>query len=388
MPWEDKTQDKNVRRMAQDNSKDPWGDEPSGSGSNRRPSRLDEYRNRPRPKGSGGNGGGGGRRPSNDLDDILNSVGGTAGTIFNRLGAGGIGFVFVALVALYLAVGGFYQLSPTQGSVNLLFGRTASTGQPGLNWNWPAPFGGRIVVDLAENSFIQGGAIGGTRTGEQLIVTGDKHLISYPIVVKWRVNPAAIKDFVFAYQNPEEVLKLSTETILRDQIGQNLALEAVVQNVEAIRNEIQQELEILLEDQAANLGVVITGLDAVEHEPPRVPSSVQESFEAFLNVQIEETRILEAARRDLNRTLQAARGTEGRVLEDARKITADLVAAGLGEAEALRLVYNGYRADPENAVRRLYEDARRILLSRGQFNVTAEELRLDQILTNSFGGSN
>ena len=160
----------------------------------------------------------------------------------------------------------------------------------------------------------------------------------------------------------------------------------MVQNVASIRNEIQRELETTLEQQTANLGIVITGLEAVGNEPPRVPSSVQESFEAFQNVQIEETRIIERAGRDLNEILQTARGTEGRILEDARRRTADLVAAGLGEAEALRLVYNGYRADPENAVLRLYEDARRILLSDGQFNVTAEELRLDQILTNTFGG--
>ena len=384
MPWEDTSNNPNQKKMAED----PWGDggdtPPPRRPQRRQPIDLDQARQRR------SNGSGGGRPPQrggNDLEDLAKNAADQAGNAVRRLGGAGIAFVIAAILAAYLAVGGFYTLSPTQGSVNLLFGQVISNGQPGPNWNWPAPFGGRIKVGLEENSFVQGSDINSGRVSEQqLIVTGDKQLISYPILVKWRVNPSALEDYVFAYERPEEVLKLATETVLRDNIGQNLALAAVVENVASIRNEIQRELEQTLTSQAAHLGIIITGLEAVDDQPPRVPSSVQEAFNAFQNVQIEETRILEEANRDRNQTLQTARGTAGEISEGALQTTADLVAAGLGEAENLRLIYNGYRSDPENAVRRLYEDARRILLGQAEIDATAEELRLDQILTNTFAG--
>ena len=382
MPWEDISNAANKKNMAED----PWGE---GDRAPRRPKRRQPID--PDAVGQRGSGGSGNGRPpqrgGSDFEDLARNAADQAGNAVRRLGGGGLALLVVAILAIYFAAGGLYQLSPTQGSVNLLFGRATSNGQPGLNWNWPAPIGGRIIVPLRENSFVQGGNFA-ARTGseQQLIVTGDKQLISYPILVKWRVDPSALEDFVFAYENPEEVLKLATETVLRDNIGQNLALAAVVENVATIRNEIQRELEQTLTSKAARLGIIITGLEAVDDQPPRVPSSVQEAFNDFQNVQIEETRILEEANRDRNQTLQSARGEAGEISERALQTTADLVAAGLGEAENLRLVYNGYRSDPENAVRRLYEDARRILLGQAEIDATAEELRLDQILTNTFAG--
>ena len=73
------------------------------------------------------------------------------------------------------------------------------------------------------------------------------------------------------------------------------------------------------------------------------------------------------------------------VLFDEQDI-ADQLPKAIAAANKLRQIYNGYRSSPESTLQRLYEDARRILLSQAQIDATAEELRLDQILGNLVSG--
>ena len=122
MPWEDTSNDPNAKKMAQD----PWGDEDSGGSKNsgRRPTRLDEYRNRPRPNGGGQGGGGRGpRRPSNDLDDIMDTVMGQLGPYFNALALGALALVSSCYWCYIWQGAGFISYPPHKGRLICCLGK-------------------------------------------------------------------------------------------------------------------------------------------------------------------------------------------------------------------------------------------------------------------------
>lgn len=377
MPWEDTSNDPNQKKMAED----PWGDggdtPPPRKPQRRQPIDLDQARERR------SNGSGGGRPPQrggNDLEDLAKNAADQAGNIVRRLGGGGIGFVVVALLALYAATG-IYQVEETQRSVETTFGRFSDIGEPGLNWHWPAPIGQRENVNVAQRTLEIGE---GTGRQEQLIVTGDKQLVSFPIKIVWQVDVDAPQDFLFTYGNAENVIKLAGETALRDNIGRTAALDAIGARAGQIRDQISTDLSALVSANAIPLGVRILRVDAAD--TPQVPDAVQDSVREIQQAQATALIRLEEAQQFENAQLNEAQGTAGQVLAQARQDVVRRVNVGLGEANKLRQIYNGYRSSPESTLQRLYEDARRILLSDAEINATAEELRLDQILSNLVTG--
>lgn len=374
MPWEEKPSPSNTRHMAED----PWeAEEISQKPHRQRPINLDKERQR---RGSNGGGGEPPQRGGNDFEDMARSAADQAGDIARRLGSGGVGFVIAVLLVLYAATG-IYQVRETERSIETTFGRVTDIGQPGLNWHWPAPIGQRENVNVAQRTLEIGS---GTGREEQLIVTGDKQLVSFPIKIVWQVDLDAPQVFKYAYGNPENVIKLAGETALRDNIGRTAALDAIGARAGQIRDQISVDLSALVSANEVPLGVRILRVDAAN--TPQVPDAVQDSVREIQQAQATATVRLEEAQLFENTRLNEAQGKAGQVLAEARQDVVRRVNVGLGEANKLRQIYNGYRQSPESTLQRLYEDARRILLSDAQIDATAEELRLDQVFGNIFSG--
>ncbi len=367
-----------VMKMAED----PWGTgeaprRPKASKA-RGPRPVDLDGERKRRNGSGrppqGNG--------NEFEDIARNAASQAGTLLNRLGSGGVGFVLGLLLLLYGATG-IYQVGETERAVKTTFGQFTGIGQPGLNWHWPSPIGRAELIDVSQRTVEIGGGVG---RDEQLIVTGDKQLVSFPIKIVWQVDATQPQIFRFAYRNPENLIKLAGETALRDNIGRTAALDAIGARAGQIRDQISADLTALIGTNEVPLGVRILRVDA--SGTPQVPDAVQDSVRAIQQAQATALIRLEEAQQFENAQLNEAQGVAGRALAQARQDVVRRVNVGLGEANKLRQIYNGYRQSPESTLQRLYEDARRILLSEAQIDATAEELRLDQILSNlTSGGS-
>lgn len=380
MPWEETSQnapkDPNVTKMAED----PWGQEtPQRRPQRRKPVNLDDLRAGRRPNGRG-NGGRPPQRGGNDLEDLARNAAGQAGSVVRRLGSGGIGFVIAVLLLLYAATG-IYQVEETQRSVQTTFGRIAGIGQPGLNWHWPTPIGARQIVDVSQRTLEVGGSTG---ANDELIVTGDRQIVRFPIRVIWQVDAEDPQTFVFAYNNPTTVIELAAETALRANIGRIPALAALGDRGQQIRDQIANDVSALVSANEVPLGVRILRVEA--NGPPQVPRAVVASVDEIQQAEAQAISTREVAQQFENRSLNDARGVAGRAISAARQDVVRRVNEGLGEANRLREIYNGYRASPVSTIQRLYEDARRILLAQATIDATAEELRLDQILSNLGAG--
>ena len=384
--------DQITRNMAED----PWGSDESAprKSRSRRPTPIGEARSR---RGTGGSGGG---PDGSDFEDLAKNAANQAGDVARRLGSGGAAFILIGLLGLYAATG-LYQVSETERMVETTFGRFAGVGEPGLNWHWPTPIGKRHRVDVAQRTTEIGGSQVASNSGgfssrgslrrssapaENLIVTGDKQLVSFPIKIVWQVDAEVPQIYQFAYGNPDKVIELAAETALRDNIGRTPALDAIGARAGQIRGQISADLRDLISANEIPLGVRILRVDAAG--TPQVPAGVQESVRQIQEAQATALVTLETAQQRENKVLNQAQGIAGSTLSGARQDLVRRLNSGLGEANRLRQIYNGYRLSPETTLQRLYEDARRILLTQARIDATAEELRLDQILSNlTAGGS-
>ena len=182
------------------------------------------------------------------------------------------------------------------------------------------------------------------------------------------------------------MIQLAAETALRDNIGRTAALDAIGARAGQIRDQISVDLTQLISTNEVPLGVRILRVDAAD--TPQVPEAVQDSVRAIQQAQATSLIRLEEAQQFENAQLNEAQGTAGQILAQARQDVVRRVNVGLGEANKLRQIYNGYRQSPVSTLQRLYEDSRRILLSEAKIDATAEELRLDQVFGNIFSGGN
>src|SRR5260370_18331849 len=96
-----------------------------------------------------------GPRPPGDLEEVIRRVqealgkltpGGRGSGGGKSLSGGGVLFLALAALLLWLAWGTFYTVQPSEVGINLVLGRYTGKTAAGLNTNWPWPIGSVIQV--------------------------------------------------------------------------------------------------------------------------------------------------------------------------------------------------------------------------------------------------
>jgi len=203
----------------------PWGQRPSG-------------------------GGGGGNTPP-DFDEMIRKGQERLKRLFPG-GGGYKGFVLIgiAVIGLWLLTG-FYRVQPGEQGVTLLFGKWVGTTGPGLNYFLPAPIGEVIKPNVERTNQIEVGYRGaGTVTSngsrdvpeESLMLTGDQNIIDIDYVVQWRISDAG--SYLFNVRDPENTIKLASESAIREVIGKTDLEEALTVG----RVRVEEQTRTLLQE--------------------------------------------------------------------------------------------------------------------------------------------
>ena len=176
-------------------------------------------------RGSGGWGSGpgsplSGGPPQNPLGDAAKA----ARKFFQSFIPGGKKFILlgIAVVAGLWLASGFYTVGPQEQGVVLRFGEYVTTTQPGLNYVLPRPIEEAIVVPVTrtrnvEIGFRSGGSGARNIDDESLMLTGDENIIDVNFVVQWVIGNAG--DFVFNLRNPDQNVRDSAESVMREIMG-------------------------------------------------------------------------------------------------------------------------------------------------------------------------
>jgi modulator of FtsH protease HflK len=311
---------------------------------------------------SGGSGGGSGQQP--DLEELLKRSQDKLKQVLPG-GAGGIPGSLVFLFAAALAaIVGFYaftfRVNADEVGVVLRFGQPVRQEPPGLHFRLPYPIEEvRLPQVLSQNSTELGfrTAVSSRQSAntvrdvreESLMLTGDENIVDIDFVVRWKVRPDKVQDYLFNIQDPRTTVKEVAESAMRDIVGQS--------NIQPILTEARQKTEMAVQKLMQQIldsygaGVHIDQIQLQKVDPP------EDVIGAFRDVQAaraDRERLQNEASTYANRIVPEARGEAERILQGAEGYKQQTVAEATGQASRFLKVYEEYKKAPEVTRRRMY----------------------------------
>ena len=318
----------------------PWGQRPSG-------------------------GGGGGNTPP-DFDEMIRKGQERLKRLFPG-GGGYKGFVLIgiAVIGLWLLTG-FYRVQPGEQGVTLLFGKWVGTTGPGLNYFLPAPIGEVIKPNVERTNQIEVGYRGaGTVTSngsrdvpeESLMLTGDQNIIDIDFVVQWRISDAG--SYLFNVRDPENTIKLASESAIREVIGKTDLEEALTVG----RVRVEEQTRTLLQEimDGYESGIFIAEVKMQKVDPPR---DVIDAFNDVQRARQDRDRSQNEALAYRNDIIPRAKGEAERQVLQARAYKDRVTKEAEGEAERFISIYNSFLTAKDVTTRRLYLETMQEVLSK------------------------
>ncbi|MEM9222327.1 MAG: FtsH protease activity modulator HflK [Pseudomonadota bacterium] len=337
----------------------PWGGGGGGGNGQNRGSGGDPWGQGPQ------RGGPGGPQNSPDLEELLRrsqdklksvfprkggpgGPGGSGGPTLSGIGGRGIAIAVVVVLILYGATG-FYRVGPGELGVELVLGRYQSTTQPGLNYNWPYPFGEVFTPDVLRIREVNIGSRGDGRDipEESLMLTGDENIVDVNFRVQWRISDPA--NFLFNIEDPEGTVKQVAESAMREVVGRKNIQPILTQERQQIEQDVQALMQTTLDEYGA--GVEVTQVQMQKVDPP---SEVIDAFRDVQAARADQERFQNEADAYANEIVPQARGEAARIVESANAYRDRVVAEATGQADRFLSVYEEYRKAPEVVRQRIY----------------------------------
>ncbi|MCC9620161.1 FtsH protease activity modulator HflK [Thalassospira sp. MA62] len=313
-----------------------------------------------------GNGGGGGNTPP-DFDDMIRKGQERLKRLFPG-GGGYKGFILIgiAIIGLWLLTG-FYRVQPGEQGVTLLFGKWVGTTGPGLNYFLPAPIGEVIKPNVERTNQIEVGYRGAGNVGtgggsrdvaeESLMLTGDQNIIDIDYVVQWRISDAG--SYLFNVRDPENTIKLASESAMREVIGKTNLEEALTVGRVRVEEQTRALLQDIMDDYAS--GIFIAEVKMQKVDPPR---DVIDAFNDVQRARQDRDRSQNEALAYRNDIIPRAKGEAERQVLQARAYKDRVTKEAEGEAERFTSVYNSYLTAQDVTTRRLYLEAMQDVLNK------------------------
>jgi membrane protease subunit HflK len=326
------------------------------------------------PWGSGGKGPwgpgsqppGGGSQPP-DLEEILRRGQDKLRRVLPGGNLGGKGFALLALAALALwGFSGFFRVEPDELGVVLRFGKDVREVQPGLNYHLPYPIETALTpkalrinkIDIGMRQ-VEDGRGSATRNvpAESLMLTGDENIVDVDFAVLWKVKPAGVGEYLFNIQNPEGTVKAVAESAMREVIGRSdiePILTGARQTVEAAVQDLMQKT---LDHYGA--GILIQQVQLQKVDPP---TQVIDAFRDVQAARIDLDRSVNEAQTYANRVVPEAKGNVAKITQAAEAYKSQTVAQATGETSRFTSIYEQYKKAPDVTRERMYlETMERVL---------------------------
>lgn len=285
---------------------------------------------------------------------------------------GGLFLIGLAILVFMWIISGFYRVNEGEVGVVLRFGEMIRITQAGLRYHLPTPLERVIVRRVAAVSRIDGGGhVENARSenAEQpLILTVDENMVLTNYTILWRIKD--IKDFLFTAREPEEIIRVAAESVLREIFGLNTARFALTEGRDVMGQKIQDHLQKLLDEYRLGIDIVSVQLQRVD-PPPEV-------IEAFNDVQaslIDADRFRNEAEGYRNDNVPKAEGDAQKIMKDAEAYAQQVVAKAEGEAARFSKLLESVN---------LNEKYRQIIMSRNYLDTMQEVLsQTDKIILDS-----
>ena len=292
-----------------------------------------------------GFGSGQGRTPPGESD-------GKFGGGFFGHGPKSFSLVFIALIVLVVLwlSSGFFGVKEGEVGVVMRFGEMVRVAGPGLRYHLPAPFEEAIVKKVSAISRIDGGIIGDSKSpeGEQaLTLTSDENMVIISYSMQWRIKDVA--EYLFIARDPEGLVKVASESAVREVVGQTPARRALTEGREEISTKARELLQKILDTYKIGIEIVSFQLQRVE-----APPQVIESFNDVQASLVDARRLEQEAETYRNKIVPVARGSAEKIRQESQAYAQKIVAEAEGDADRFNKVYEAYAVNKKVAMTRYH----------------------------------
>ncbi|NBX52058.1 MAG: FtsH protease activity modulator HflK [Proteobacteria bacterium] len=303
---------------------------------------------------------------NNDSDDFITKIIKQVLKFFNDFSAqsqnptkapkSGIGIMVLIIILTYLSFG-FYKVDPDENAVTLYFGKFYRTSEPGLNYHIPYPFG-QVIKKSVTNVNTEEFGFSSTKklsnnigqrnfNAESLMLTGDENIVDIQFQVQWQI--ANIKDFVFNIAEPNQSIRKSSESAMREIIARTPIAQALSDGKMQIEQDAKNLLQEILDSYNAGIRIVLVQLRRVDP-----PEQVIDAFRDVQTAKADKEKEINQAQAFANDIIPRSRGTASQMKEEAEAYSKQVVANAQGEASRFLAVYNEYVKAKEVTKRRIY----------------------------------
>ncbi len=253
------------------------------------------------------------------------------------------------------------SVEPDELGVVLRFGKDVREVQPGLNYHLPYPIetvltpkalrvnkidiGMRVVDDARRGS--------ATRDvpEESLMLTGDENIVDVDFSVLWKIKPTGVGQYLFNIQNPEGTVKAVAEGAMREVVGRSDIQPILTGARQNIENAVQELMQKTLDTYGA--GILVQQVQLQKVDPP---TQVIDAFRDVQAARADLERSVNEAQTYANRVVPEARGRVAQITQAAEAYKSQTVAEANGQTsrfpQHLRSVQEGTRGDARAHVSR------------------------------------
>ena len=325
------------------------------------------------PWGSGGKGPWGsgpqssGPKPP-DLEEMLRRGQDRLRRVLPGGNMGGKGFALLALAAIALwGFSGFFRVEPDELGVVLRFGKEVREVQPGLNYHLPYPIEtaltpkalriNKIDIGMREINAGRGGASEREVPEESLMLTGDENIVDVNFSVFWKVKPTGVGQYLFNIQHPAGTVKAVAESAMREVIGRSDIQPILTGARQVTETAVQDLMQKTLDNYGA--GIVITQVQLQKVDPPK---QVIDAFRDVQAARIDLDRSVNEAQTYANRVIPQARGNVAKIVQAAEAYRSQTVAQATGQTARYMKIFEQYKKAPDVTRERMYlETMERVL---------------------------
>ena len=283
------------------------------------------------------------KQGSSELDDIIKNFSKFFDGMFDSKGGsnGGptkknVGILASIILVVYF-LSGVYIVNDGERGVVLQFGEFVTITGPGPHWV-PRIIQKYEIVDVSRIRSVQQKAV---------MLTEDENIVSVNFAIQYDIKDAS--NFIFNLRDPDETLRASGESAIREVLGKNKMDFVITEGREAIAASTKQLLQTVLDDYES--GINVQTVNILEAQPPQ---QVQDAFADAIRAREDEQRYINEAVAYKNEIIPLARGEAKQILEEAKAYKVKLIKSAEGEALRFKQLFAEYEKSPTVTRERLY----------------------------------
>jgi modulator of FtsH protease HflK len=286
-----------------------------------------------------------------------------------KIPKGAIKIGVIALVAIIVLWGAFYQVAPDEMGVILRFGKFVRTSEPGLHFKWPLGIEALTKVPVQRQLKMEFGyrttnpgvrsefAVPEEAAKESVMLTGDLNVVTVEWIVQYKIKDPY--KFLFKLRDVEKTFRDMNEAVVRRVIGDNAVDEIITTGRARIALEAKEELQKLVD--LYELGVDVNQLIFQDVNPPE---PVKPSFNDVNESLQEKERKINEALAEFNKEIPKAQGEAEQAIRGAEGYAMERVNNAQGDASRFTQMYKEYAKAPAVTRKRLYLETMNDVMSK------------------------